>query len=262
MARGLLIAFEGPDFAGKTLHSECQFSRLMALLPPLPGDTPPVLLLHFPAKLDPAIGDILLRHNCPAYSVSAPRVLNRRSQYLRQSALIHDEFSQISKALYSGQHVIVDSYLFSEIASVDFEAEHHDDLSVELCLALSTSKAFVPGKSLFYNFFVFIVVDTIVYFYFLDIIISLVAPLSELAFRAGFSSRMDEPDWYCIVVNEAFACNQLFFLISGINFELLKNACLLIYVISKSRPLSRTGRGLVYPPPKLKPEIPPFPFRP
>ena len=164
MARGILITFEGPCFAGKTYHSEIQYKRLLETLPLRADAKPAVILLRFPVKLEPRIVNILRRQNLQPPNPIGPAV-NRQAHFLSQLAITTDSFAVIIKALNDGQHVIVDSYILTEIASIDFELEDFEgEISLDWCLATLKTKAPKP-----------------------DLVIHLVAPLWELMSRAGFT---------------------------------------------------------------------------
>lgn len=144
MARGILITFEGPCFAGKTYHSEIQFKRMLETLPLRSDAKPSVILIRFPVKLEPSIGNILRRQN-PQFSTPIRPAVNHQAHFLNQLAIITDSCAAIIKALNDGQHVIVDSYLLTEIASIDFD-DIEVEISLDWCLATLKSKAPKPGK--------------------------------------------------------------------------------------------------------------------
>lgn len=148
MARGTLITFEGSCFAGKTYHSEIQFKRLLETLPLRSDAKPSVILLRFPVKLEPHIENVLRRQNLQSPNPIGPAV-NRQAHFLSQLAIITDSFAVIIKALNDGQHVIVDSYLLTEMASIDFDMEDFEgEISLDWCLATLKSKAPKPGNFL------------------------------------------------------------------------------------------------------------------
>ena len=148
MARGILITFEGPCFAGKSYHSEFQYKRLLETLPLRSDAKPSVILIRFPVKLEPSIRNILRRQQNPQLStpVGHQGAVSRQAHFLSQLAIITDSCAVIIKALNDGQHVIVDSYLLTEIASIDFD-DFEVEISLDWCLATLRSKAPKPGNA-------------------------------------------------------------------------------------------------------------------
>lgn len=121
MERGLFIAFEGPSFSGKTSLSHVQLQRLIDNLPLRSDGEPSAIWFHFP----------------PRTNIAGPGSSKRtafNSRYFRLP-FIQEKASLIIKALERGQHVVVDRYVYTELANLMPKGLNYTDVfPLEWCL--------------------------------------------------------------------------------------------------------------------------------
>lgn len=120
--RGALIIFEGCDRSGKTTICNRLVKHLSETLPMVQGELPAAKMMRFPER-ETEVGKMI-----DAY-LRSKNQLNDQVIHLLFSANRWEKSAEITKALESGQNVIIDRYAFSGVA---FSAAK-EGLSLEWC---------------------------------------------------------------------------------------------------------------------------------